>query len=227
MRTLFFGLALGVLAPSSAFAANLVANGDFSAGATGFTSTYSTTVSGATANQGSYAVVTNPALLCSTCFPSIGDHTTGTGNMLFLDGAGTNAGAFWSQTVSVSAGTSYALSLWATSVNQQSNRAILRAVINGLTVFGPTQLNYTTGVTATTWLNYSGVWASGGATSATIELFDDLHIYDYNDFAIDDISLTELAAAAVPEPSSWTLMIGGLGLVGGALRRRAKAVAFA
>jgi hypothetical protein len=37
--------------------------------------------------------------------------------------------------------------------------------------------------------------------------------------------------AAVPEPASWALMIGGFGLVGGAMRRRAKAtnvnVAFA
>lgn len=31
------------------------------------------------------------------------------------------------------------------------------------------------------------------------------------------------AAAAVPEPAAWTLMIGGFGLVGGTLRRRARA----
>lgn len=32
---------------------------------------------------------------------------------------------------------------------------------------------------------------------------------------------------AVPEPASWALMIGGLGMVGGALRRRATKVAYA
>ena len=31
------------------------------------------------------------------------------------------------------------------------------------------------------------------------------------------------AVSAVPEPSTWAMMVGGLGLVGGALRRRAKA----
>ena len=33
------------------------------------------------------------------------------------------------------------------------------------------------------------------------------------------------AIAAVPEPASWALMIGGVGAVGGALRRRAKVAA--
>lgn len=35
------------------------------------------------------------------------------------------------------------------------------------------------------------------------------------------------AAAAVPEPASWALMIAGFGLVGGAMRRRSARVAFA
>lgn len=33
--------------------------------------------------------------------------------------------------------------------------------------------------------------------------------------------------AAVPEPATWAMMIGGFGLVGGAMRRRVKAVHFA
>ncbi|HEX8445326.1 MAG TPA: FxDxF family PEP-CTERM protein [Sphingomonas sp.] len=33
----------------------------------------------------------------------------------------------------------------------------------------------------------------------------------------------DFSVAAVPEPASWALMIGGFGLVGGAMRRRAKA----
>ncbi len=48
--------------------------------------------------------------------------------------------------------------------------------------------------------------------------------------AIDDLSLKATLAqpGAVPEPASWALMIGGLGLVGGTLRRsKARAVRFA
>jgi len=43
--------------------------------------------------------------------------------------------------------------------------------------------------------------------------------------SIDDIVVTT-AAAAVPEPASWAMMIGGLALAGFAMRRRAR-VAFA
>lgn len=39
--------------------------------------------------------------------------------------------------------------------------------------------------------------------------------------AIDDFSLTPIfATAAVPEPSTWAMMIGGFGLIGASLRRR-------
>jgi hypothetical protein len=40
---------------------------------------------------------------------------------------------------------------------------------------------------------------------------------------LDNVSLT--AAAGVPEPASWALMVGGFGLVGGALRQRRRAFA--
>jgi len=44
--------------------------------------------------------------------------------------------------------------------------------------------------------------------------------------AVDDLSITATlaAAAGVPEPASWAMMIGGFGLAGGALRRRARVV---
>jgi hypothetical protein len=34
-------------------------------------------------------------------------------------------------------------------------------------------------------------------------------------------------AGAIPEPATWAMMIGGLGLVGASLRRRAAKVSFA
>lgn len=39
-------------------------------------------------------------------------------------------------------------------------------------------------------------------------------------FGIDQLNFTPAAAGAVPEPASWAMMIGGFGLVGGAMRRR-------
>ena len=45
--------------------------------------------------------------------------------------------------------------------------------------------------------------------------------------AIDNLSITSTATAAVPEPATWAMMIVGFGLVGGVLRRRAGRVALA
>lgn len=40
---------------------------------------------------------------------------------------------------------------------------------------------------------------------------------------VDDFRLSASVAAAVPEPATWAMMIGGFGVVGGALRRRRSA----
>lgn len=36
------------------------------------------------------------------------------------------------------------------------------------------------------------------------------------------LSTSRVATAAVPEPETWAMMIGGFGLIGGTLRRRNK-----
>jgi hypothetical protein len=48
-----------------------------------------------------------------------------------------------------------------------------------------------------------------------------------NFVAFDNITFGSEIAGGVPEPASWAMMIGGLGLVGGAMRRRRTAVSFA
>lgn len=51
--------------------------------------------------------------------------------------------------------------------------------------------------------------------------FSDFNAADADDgLAIDDFSLTPTLAAAVPEPASWAMLIGGFGLAGAAMRRR-------
>jgi hypothetical protein len=47
---------------------------------------------------------------------------------------------------------------------------------------------------------------------------------EFSEFAIDNVILSP---AAVPEPASWTMLIAGFGIVGGALRRRRLAVRLA
>src|SRR4051812_26225046 len=84
-------VALGLAAtlPSPAAADELITNGNFSAGITGFNTSYDQTDAG-----GYLFITTNPSTLpCGGCFPNMGDHTTGTGNMLFVDGAAVGDGA--------------------------------------------------------------------------------------------------------------------------------------
>ncbi|MFS0737355.1 PEPxxWA-CTERM sorting domain-containing protein [Sphingomonas sp. 1P06PA] len=44
---------------------------------------------------------------------------------------------------------------------------------------------------------------------------------------VDNLNFTLAAGPAVPEPASWALMIGGFGLIGGAMRRQRVHVAYA
>ena len=118
-RSLPAALAVSLLAtaPSAGSAAELITNGNFNAGATGFSTTYDQTDPG-----GYIFVTTNPALLCSSCFPSMGDHTTGSGNMLFIDGAGVGDGLtpashpYYSVTLGVAPNSDYAFSYWAANL---------------------------------------------------------------------------------------------------------------
>jgi hypothetical protein len=59
------------------------------------------------------------------------------------------------------------------------------------------------------------IWPRSGTTGGLAVI---------SDFAPDNATL---AAAAVPEPAAWSLMLGGFALVGGTLRRRRPEVLFA
>lgn len=49
----------------------------------------------------------------------------------------------------------------------------------------------------------------------------------YWDFLqMDNVSVQELVPPSVPEPASWAMMLGGFGLIGGAMRRRKMTVSF-
>ena len=82
-------LLTAALAPAAgAVDGNLVSNGDFEAGNTGFSSDYTyVATTGPTALQppSVYAVGTNPSLYHSS-WSSFGDHTSGTGKMMIVNG---------------------------------------------------------------------------------------------------------------------------------------------
>jgi hypothetical protein len=95
-------------------------------------------------------------------------------------------------------------------------------------VGGPTTLYFSDGSAQSTTL--APVEGGGGAFIgfSTTGAVTSLSFYTRSDIVgFDDIRYAFVDAAAVPEPATWALMIGGFGLAGMAARRRRSAVRFA
>ncbi len=168
---------------------NLIGNGDFGSGNLGFTSSYGYGTGGTwglLSNSGEYAIDTNP-FNTHVNFASFGDHTTGTGNMMVVNGASTANVNIWCQTIAVTPNTLYDFSAWgATCV--ASAPAILQFAINGNLIGTPLALPLTTGV----WTQFHATWNSGTNTSITICITDQATAASGNDFAIDDIAFKQI-----------------------------------
>ncbi|MDI3321660.1 gliding motility-associated C-terminal domain-containing protein [Pinibacter soli] len=161
---------------------NLIANGDFSQGNTGFTSSYHYTSNNVTEGEyyvGSNSYVWNPHT--AQCF----DHTSGSGNMMLVNGAPTVNVGVWKQTITVTPNTNYVFSAWIESISP-NNPAMLQFSINGTQLGNVFQASSTTCL----WQQFYTTWNSGNNTTAVISLINQNNIVQGNDFAIDDISFT-------------------------------------
>jgi gliding motility-associated-like protein len=169
---------------------NLVFNGDFTQGNVGFTTDY-TQVSNPNpfGVQSSYDIVQNPNAWF-TPFASCGDHTTGNGNLIVFDGSTDPSGTIrvWcnEDLINVMPNTDYTFSYYIASVAPE-NPANMEVKINGVSL-GPA-LNAPP-VTCQ-WTLHSFSWNSGSSTTAEICIFNLVFANNGNDFALDDISLTE------------------------------------
>ncbi|MBI1836897.1 MAG: gliding motility-associated C-terminal domain-containing protein [Flavobacteriia bacterium] len=164
----------------------LVVNGDFEAGNTGFSSNYtyvSTTGPTALWDPGYYAIGTSPNNYHSN-FYNCADHTTSTGKMYIANGADIPNTTIWSQTITVTPNTNYNFSAWVSSVENTSAPAILQFFVNGIqigNVFSPSS-------TGCTWSQFYNLWNSTSSTSAVISIKNQNTTSAGNDFALDDIS---------------------------------------
>ncbi|MEZ4838501.1 PKD-like domain-containing protein [Flavobacterium sp.] len=162
---------------------NLIFNGDFNLGNTGFTTDYQyLDPVNPVGVQGAYAVVTNSQTWFAG-FSNCTDNTTGTGNMMVLDGSIANAGndKVWCQTVPVTPGLNYTFSYWVQTV-ATPNPANLEVLINGVSIGSNLAPSTTCG-----WVQRSYTWNSGADTVAEICIYDRVVTAPGNDFAIDDI----------------------------------------
>jgi gliding motility-associated-like protein len=163
----------------------LVVNGAFTSGATGFTSDYVPGTGGTyglLSLAGTYAAATSPSNT-HVNFASFGDHTTGFGSMLVVNGAEVVGQDIWCQTVSVQPNSNYAFSAWLASA-VASSPAQLVFTINGITIGSPLLAPSLTGQ----WVNFYSIWNSGASASANICISNLNAAQSGNDFALDDIS---------------------------------------
>ena len=175
-----------VTSTSNSPSANMVTNGDFSQGNTGFTSDYQYLVNAGGGVQRAYGVATT-AISWFQSFPSCNiEHTTGTGKMMVIDGSTSNSGTdkVWGQTITVQPNQTYTFSYWIQTVALPSP-ANIELKINGVVI--GTDLAPSA---QCSWSLRTYTWNSGTATSAQIAIYDKVIISGGNDFALDDISFT-------------------------------------
>jgi hypothetical protein len=163
---------------------NLLVNGDFESGNTGFYSDYSYPL---TSGVSVYTVASSASAIynwwCSTS-------PAGGSNMLIGDGAIWNGERVWYQTVSVQPNSLYSfsgkfLNVFSTGGVNDPNIVVK---INGNDIALQTLSFGSCG-----WQTISGSWNSGSATSATIAIYADPTTQNAgwgNDFAIDDLVLS-------------------------------------
>ena len=172
---------------------NLIANGDFEAGSTGFTSDYGTGIGGVyglLTFAGNYTVNTNPTL-AHAGFPSCTNHTVGGTNMLVVNGALNDSLAVWCQVVSVTPNTDYYFSMWVASA-VVIDPAELYVQVNGQTMTPVVTLNSVT----CQWQEITFIWNSGNAILANFCVRNQNELNTGNDFVIDDILLQEICVVS-------------------------------
>jgi gliding motility-associated-like protein len=171
---------------------NLVVNGDFEGGNSGFSSSYTYAAPPSPVLlEGNYSVYTDPFDV-HTGFTSMGDHTTGAGQMMILNGAGTPVDV-WCQTITVLPNTDYDFSAWianCSSITVPPDVPTLQFRINGTLIGTPTVISSAPGV----WTNFSTTWNSGPSTTANICIYDANTTPAGNDFAIDDIFFRQICS---------------------------------
>ncbi len=188
----WYYLTVGSIVPG-----NLVVNGDFSAGNTGFLSpdyTYLSTIP----FSNEYTISTDIFLADPGIGVHFNDHTNPpTGNMMALNGGSPTANSVaWQETIPVSAGYDYLFTAWYAYWTYDPSGISNPNLFVKITPVGagiPATYTFAALGSALNWQQVIYKWtAPSGATGAIIQIIDQCSSYLYNDFCLDDISFQQL-----------------------------------
>ena len=207
-------IALLALPALPAAAQNLIVNGSFEAGFSGFSTEYAVSPTGCIGCVG-----IKPTTLAWYNVPSLvfsyGDHTSGSGQMLQYDPPGGSTPKIWSQTVAVNAGTAYVFSGWLREANSEPGPNGRVGVYAGGTLLG------THDATNGGWTQWSFTWTAPGAPGGVASIELALRDLNTNTFGGTYSTIDDLVFAPVPEPAAAATLLAGLcGLTGAAALRR-------
>ena len=155
-------------------------NGNFSAGNTGFTSQY-TNNQFSIWNEGTYAIGPNPNAVHAN-FGTWGDHTTGTGNYMIVNGSVLPNRTVWQQTVTFPPGAQVSMTYWVLSLALPPGS--LRVMVNGSQAGTAQAAPSTVG----TWSQRTQTFTAPANGVCTIALQAVTTAGSGNDFGLDDIS---------------------------------------
>jgi hypothetical protein len=211
------------LGPARAAADPIIPNANFTLGYNGFSSSYvylpypGSASPGLMYPEGTFTVGADPGFVHDR-WANFGDHTTGDGSMLIVNGNRVSNVVVWSSTVEVTSNTLYDFSAWAASSYWRSPSSLAFS-INGQILGTPLVLPSSLGL----WQQFATPWFSGDATTAVLSLINTNTEWNGNDFALDDLALktrpqvsditTPDDPTPVPDAGS-TLMLLGAGLAG-------------
>ncbi len=163
----------------SSAAGNLVQNGDFEAGNSGFTTGYifAENTAAPWPESGKYGIDDFSKDWHAGFYP-LYDHTSGTG-LMFMANGDTVPNTLWEQTVSVEAGESYSFSAWASHVSSVIDPAELEFLVDGEAIG-------TLVVDQNSWLEFSGEWTTATSQSVVLSI-KNISGGFYEAYALDDI----------------------------------------
>ncbi len=200
----------------SAFASNIVINGGFESGNTGFTSTYTNVVNGwpPDLSEGKYAIGSDPNYY-HELWASFGPYEGS--KMMIVNGATISGVNVWSQSVTAAPNTTYYFSAEIAS-QYATSPAVLDFSINNGSI-GTLNASSTVGL----WQNFYATWNSGAGGPVILGLVNQNTVAGGNDFCLDNIQMDTVNPGGhnvTPAPS--TVLLLGSGMLGLALLGRRK-----